>query len=146
MSIIERLHEMRNYGGEALTRGLSEDVVMRFAEQDPRLGEAVDVAYSEFQWLCEERPDLLAGHDKRRRAVRCRRLRHAGFWPQSGSHTRRDEPTAPDGQHHDAAGLAEKIYQPFAPRDRAYTRHLPVRPLPVHEQRLRGGYGRGTHL
>jgi acetylornithine/succinyldiaminopimelate/putrescine aminotransferase len=60
MSIIERLHEMRNYGGEALTRGLPEDVIRRFAQQDPRLGEAVDVAYSEFQWLCEEHPDLLA--------------------------------------------------------------------------------------
>ena len=60
MSIIERLHEMRNFGGEALTRGLPEDVILRFAERDPRLGEAVDVAYSEFQWLCEERSDLLA--------------------------------------------------------------------------------------
>jgi len=60
MSIIERLHEMRNYGGEALTTGLPEDTIMRFAEQDPRLGEAVDVAYSEFQWLCEERGDFLA--------------------------------------------------------------------------------------
>ena len=60
MSIIERLHAMRNYGGEALTVGLPEDVILRFAEKDPRLGEAVDVAYAEFQWLCEERPDLLA--------------------------------------------------------------------------------------
>lgn len=60
MSIIERLHEMRNYGGEALTRGLPEDVIRRFAQEDPRLGEAVDVAYSEFQCLCDERPDLLA--------------------------------------------------------------------------------------
>jgi acetylornithine/succinyldiaminopimelate/putrescine aminotransferase len=60
MSIIERLHEMRNFGGEALTRGLPEDVILRFAEKDPRLGEAVDVAYSEFQGLCEERSDLLA--------------------------------------------------------------------------------------
>jgi acetylornithine/succinyldiaminopimelate/putrescine aminotransferase len=60
MSIIERLHEMRNQGGEALTRGLPDDVIMQFAERDPRLGEAVDVAYSEFQFLCEERSDLLA--------------------------------------------------------------------------------------
>jgi acetylornithine/succinyldiaminopimelate/putrescine aminotransferase len=60
MSIIERLHEMRNYGGEALTRGLPEDAILRFSEQDPRLGEAVDVAYSEFQWLREERDEFLA--------------------------------------------------------------------------------------
>jgi len=60
MSIIERLHEMRNYGGEALTRGLPDDVILQFAETDPRLAEAVDVAYSEFQFLCEERIELLA--------------------------------------------------------------------------------------
>ena len=60
MSIIERLHEMRNYGGEALTTGLPDDVIMQFAERDPRLAEAVDVAYSEFQFLCEEREELLA--------------------------------------------------------------------------------------
>ena len=60
MSIIERLHEMRNHGGKALTRGLPDDVIMQFAERDPRLEEAVDVAYSEFQSLCEERPELAA--------------------------------------------------------------------------------------
>ena len=60
MPIIERLHEMRNYGGEALTSGLPDDVIGRFAGRDPRLGEAVDVAYSEFQWLCEDRPEFLA--------------------------------------------------------------------------------------
>ena len=59
MSIIERLHEMRNHGGKALTRGLPDDVIMQFAERDPRLEEAVDVAYSEFQSLCEERPELV---------------------------------------------------------------------------------------
>jgi acetylornithine/succinyldiaminopimelate/putrescine aminotransferase len=60
MSIIERLHEMRNFGGEALTKGLPDEVIMQFAERDPRLGEAIDVAYSEFQSLCEERAELLA--------------------------------------------------------------------------------------
>jgi acetylornithine/succinyldiaminopimelate/putrescine aminotransferase len=60
MSIIERLHEMRNHGGEALTKGLPDDVIERFAERDPRLGEAVEVAYSEFQSLCEQYSELLA--------------------------------------------------------------------------------------
>jgi len=60
MSIIERLHEMRNYGGSALTRGLPDDVISAFAAQDPRLGEAVEVAYSEFTALREERVELLA--------------------------------------------------------------------------------------
>jgi len=60
MSIIERLHEMRNHGGEALTRGLPDDVIERFAERDPRLEEAIDVAYSEFLWLREDHLDFLA--------------------------------------------------------------------------------------
>jgi acetylornithine/succinyldiaminopimelate/putrescine aminotransferase len=60
MSIIERLHEMRNFGGEALTKGLPDKVIMQFAERDARLAEAVDVAYSEFLSLCEERAELLA--------------------------------------------------------------------------------------
>jgi acetylornithine/succinyldiaminopimelate/putrescine aminotransferase len=60
MSIIERLHKMRNHGGKALTTGLPDDVILRFAERDPRLGEAVEVAWSEYQVLCEERAELLA--------------------------------------------------------------------------------------
>ena len=31
MSIIERLHEMRNHGGKALTTGLPDDVILGFA-------------------------------------------------------------------------------------------------------------------
>lgn len=60
MSIIERLHKMRNYGGEALTLGLPDDVLVAFAERDARLGEAVEVAWAEFESLCEERAELLA--------------------------------------------------------------------------------------
>ena len=60
MTIIERLHEMRNHGGEALTRGLPDEVILKFAERDPRLQEAVDVAWAEYQVLCRERPELMA--------------------------------------------------------------------------------------
>jgi acetylornithine/succinyldiaminopimelate/putrescine aminotransferase len=60
MSIIERLHEMRNFGGKALTTGLPDDVILRFAERDERLCEAIDVAYDEFRQWCEQWPDLLA--------------------------------------------------------------------------------------
>lgn len=60
MSITERLREMRNHGGKALTKGLPDDVILRFAKRDPRLGEAVDVAYAEFRQLCEDNPELLA--------------------------------------------------------------------------------------
>jgi len=60
MSIIERLHEMRTHGGAAITRGLPDETVLHFAQQDPRLGEAVEVAHAEFTKLREERADLLA--------------------------------------------------------------------------------------
>ncbi len=60
MSIIERLHAMRNHGGKALTKGLPDDVIVKFAERDPRLREAVDVACAEYRHLCDERPELLA--------------------------------------------------------------------------------------
>ena len=60
MSIIERVHEMRNQGGEALTTRLVDDVVISFAERDSRLVEAIEVAWSEFQVLREERAELLA--------------------------------------------------------------------------------------
>jgi acetylornithine/succinyldiaminopimelate/putrescine aminotransferase len=60
MTIIERLHEMRNHGGEALTRGLPDATILSFAERDPRLREAVDVAWAEYRNLLDERPELLA--------------------------------------------------------------------------------------
>jgi len=60
MSIIERLQELRNHGGSALTLGLPDDAIKRFAERDPRLGEAIDVACEEFRVILEERPELLA--------------------------------------------------------------------------------------
>jgi len=60
MTIIERLQKMRTHGGSPLTVGLPDDVIQRFAKRDPRLEEAVDVAWSEYQWLCDEKPDLLA--------------------------------------------------------------------------------------
>jgi len=60
MSIIERLHAMRNHGGEALTMGLPDDVILKFAERDTRLREAIDVACAEYRHLCDERPELLA--------------------------------------------------------------------------------------
>lgn len=60
MSIIERLNEMRNHGGAILTQGLPDDVIIQFAEQDGRLGEAVETAYSRFQDLIAGEPELLA--------------------------------------------------------------------------------------
>ena len=43
MTIIERLNEMRNHGGQARTTGLPDEVIVRFAGQDERLLEAIEM-------------------------------------------------------------------------------------------------------
>jgi acetylornithine/succinyldiaminopimelate/putrescine aminotransferase len=60
MSMIELLNVMRNHGGAALTRGLSDDVIVSFAERDKRLSEAVREAHSSFTQLLDDEPELLA--------------------------------------------------------------------------------------
>jgi acetylornithine/succinyldiaminopimelate/putrescine aminotransferase len=60
MSIIERLNEMRNHGGEIQTRGLPDDIISRFSASDPKLADAVDAAYAEFTKLLDSEPALLA--------------------------------------------------------------------------------------
>ena len=60
MSMIELLTVMRNHGGPALTIGLSDEVLLRFAERDKRLPEAVREAHSSFKQLLEDEPELLA--------------------------------------------------------------------------------------
>ena len=74
MSITERLHEMRNYGGKALTKGLPDDVILGFAARDPRLGDAERLAkalardaHGAFEALPRERRMYLAQRDVRRR-------------------------------------------------------------------------------
>lgn len=60
MSIIERLHEMRSHGGSALTTGLSDEDIERFAAADDRLGRAVDTAHAHFGRMLDDEPELLA--------------------------------------------------------------------------------------
>jgi acetylornithine/succinyldiaminopimelate/putrescine aminotransferase len=60
MAMMERLKEMRNYGGAALTRGLDDETLGRFAERDQRLPDAVAAAYQAFLQLCDEEPVLMA--------------------------------------------------------------------------------------
>ena len=60
MTLLERLNVLRNHGGEARTKGLSDDVILKFAGLDDRLGEAVEAAYQEFLALREEEPELMA--------------------------------------------------------------------------------------
>jgi len=46
MSTIDLLNELRNHGGPALTTGLSDEVLVQFAERDERLVEAVREAHA----------------------------------------------------------------------------------------------------
>jgi acetylornithine/succinyldiaminopimelate/putrescine aminotransferase len=60
MSTIELLNVLRKHGGPALTTGLSDDVLVRFAEQDERLAEAIREAHASFKQLLVDEPELLA--------------------------------------------------------------------------------------
>ncbi|WP_376696569.1 hypothetical protein [Wenzhouxiangella sp. EGI_FJ10305] len=59
MSIISKLDTLRKIGGRPLTPGLSDDVIERFAESDPRLGQAVDDALGVLECWREAYPDLI---------------------------------------------------------------------------------------
>ena len=64
MTMMEKLNAMRSHGGAIQTFGLDDETVLRFAENDPRLTEAVDRAYTDFQALLEEEPELMALSEK----------------------------------------------------------------------------------
>ena len=59
MTIIDLLNEMRNYGGPARTSGLSDEVILRFANSDDQLSEAIENAHQMFMRLREDKPALL---------------------------------------------------------------------------------------
>jgi acetylornithine/succinyldiaminopimelate/putrescine aminotransferase len=54
------LHEMRDFGGPAITRGLTDEVIEDFLAERDDLALAIDRAYTRFQELKTERPDYLA--------------------------------------------------------------------------------------
>jgi len=60
MTMLDKLSAMRSYGGEIRTHGLDDETLLRFAQTDDRLADAVDVAYAEFLGLQEEMPELMA--------------------------------------------------------------------------------------
>lgn len=60
MNLFDTLEMLRKHGGAALTRGLDDDAIARFAENDPRLSAAVEDAARQFGTLREEFPELLA--------------------------------------------------------------------------------------
>lgn len=59
LPIIEKLRQMREFGGEAWSKGLNDEIILRFAALDHRLSEAVDAALIKFQRLCDEDPDFM---------------------------------------------------------------------------------------
>lgn len=64
MTMLDKLNAMRSHGGPVLTRGLDDETLLRFAEEDARLGLVVDIAHAEFLSLVEEFPALMALPEK----------------------------------------------------------------------------------
>lgn len=60
MTILEKLHAMRSQGGSALTRGLCDETILSFAAGDGKLAEAIETAYTAFERLKDEMPEILA--------------------------------------------------------------------------------------
>lgn len=59
MNLMDQLAELRACGGAARTRGLPDEVILRFADRDPRLAQAVNEAREAFKALREEDPAFL---------------------------------------------------------------------------------------
>ncbi|MDQ2069687.1 aminotransferase class III-fold pyridoxal phosphate-dependent enzyme [Natronospira bacteriovora] len=60
MTVLEQLNEIRAVGGAVRTAGLSDEVISRFAERDPLLGQAVNEAVVAFRELAQSHGELLA--------------------------------------------------------------------------------------
>ncbi|MDX1381142.1 MAG: aminotransferase class III-fold pyridoxal phosphate-dependent enzyme, partial [Xanthomonadales bacterium] len=59
MNLMDQLAELRACGGAARTRGLPDEVILRFAERDPRLARAISEARAAFRALRKEDPGFL---------------------------------------------------------------------------------------
>ncbi|MBT8039215.1 MAG: aminotransferase class III-fold pyridoxal phosphate-dependent enzyme [Xanthomonadales bacterium] len=60
MTLIERLDVLRKHGGTTRTRGLPDDVILKFAERDEHLPAAIEAAEEAFEQLLSDEPELLA--------------------------------------------------------------------------------------
>ncbi len=63
-SPIERLRTLQDFGGDRLTVGLADEVIERFAERDPRLGEAIEAAVVAHEGLRGEWSELLKADEQ----------------------------------------------------------------------------------
>lgn len=59
MSTIEKLHEMRAFGGDARTTGLADAAIASFLGSDPALGVAIDAAHARHQVVRSSHPGML---------------------------------------------------------------------------------------
>ncbi len=59
MNLIDKLNEMRQTGGAALTQGLTDTLITDFAAGYPELVEAIEDAYAQFIQIKSEFPELL---------------------------------------------------------------------------------------
>ena len=57
---LDRLKEMRTYGGARVTRGLTDEVILDFLAENADLAVAIERGYDSFLELKETHPDLLA--------------------------------------------------------------------------------------
>ncbi|MDR9390006.1 MAG: aminotransferase class III-fold pyridoxal phosphate-dependent enzyme [Wenzhouxiangella sp.] len=62
-TVITQLNALRQHPGHALTEGLPDDVIERFAAQDPQLGQAVEMAAGVIECWASAYPDLI-GQDE----------------------------------------------------------------------------------
>ena len=63
LSPLDKLVELRTFGGERRTLGLKDEVVARFLHTDPSLGQAIDEAWQAHRVLREEESEALAGSE-----------------------------------------------------------------------------------
>ncbi len=59
MSVLDKLFTLRQIGGKPLTTGLSDDIILRFAEMDTRLEQAVDDALGVIECWQAAYPELI---------------------------------------------------------------------------------------
>ena len=59
-ALLNKLHEMRDFGGPAITRGLSDEVILDFLRERDDLALAIDRGYEAFRGYRKTHPDLVA--------------------------------------------------------------------------------------
>ncbi len=59
-ALLNKLHEMRDFGGPAITRGLTDEIILDFLRESDELAQAIDRGYEAFRRYRETHADFLA--------------------------------------------------------------------------------------